>query len=363
MSGQENSEKSRIASFLTVGIVTFNRERYLAEAISSVLSQSIQPAEILVVNDGSSDNTKGIIAEVRSRGVRGINLTVNSGRPQARSTVVSELKTEYLVWLDDDDTLPPGALELFVREIRAHPEAEVIYGDYLHCDEQMRPLELRTHPVVPQNQMLMNMVFENIVSNNGVVIKRSLFERIGGYDSTFPRCQDYEFWVRALLSGAIFHHHRQNCCNVRKHQANQANPLHTKDQSKHQCAIIRMILEKAKLEEIMPVLDWQSNPQNSAAEALQIIAGVLFDHGDDETSLDCLNAALDFTNSPKVKLMRALVLRALSLYQESSDAFAQALGEMEPSFKKMNIKVGAPRGSALLAETFAQAKSKVVPSQ
>src|SRR4028118_302914 len=111
----------------TVSIIIpcYNGERFLAETIESVLSQSYQKFEIIVVDDGSSDNTKGIATAYPS--VHYIYQD-NQGASVARNRGASESQGSYLIFLDSDDRLLANALELGVNYLDTHPDCGFVFG-------------------------------------------------------------------------------------------------------------------------------------------------------------------------------------------------------------------------------------------
>ena len=343
---------------VSVGIVTYNRASYLAEALESVRKQSPLPFETIVVNDGSSDETAEFLAKVQGtfpeNGLIVKNLSKNGGRPTARNKIVEAMNGDYLLWLDDDDTLDQNAIELAMTDIDNNPNADIIHGNVTVCDEFMKPLGLRQLRAVPREELLLHLVHENIISNNGTIIRRSLFNRVGLYNPEFPRGQDYEFFARAALAKAEFYHNGRSTCNIRQHRTNQSNPLETRHQSAQQCAIIKTILTTAQLSDIFPQLDWTKQPQESVAQSLATLARIFFDHNDGEAALELIETALKYSASNTLQLMRAFYLRSLSRFEESSNLFADVIANLESTLAPLNVIVGTSRGSARVAEEVDQ---------
>lgn len=348
--GSSLSDKKQAGARITVGIVTHNRVRYLKEAVESVLSQQSYVEEIIVVDDASADGTREYLSRLNEPKLHVIYREKNGGRSASRNEVVKAMKGDWLLWLDDDDTLTPDAIETQLECLKNHPEAEIIGGNYTECDEMLRPIKPRDHRIVPREQLLMHLVFENILPNGGVMLRREVFDKVGLYNTEFPRSQDYEFWVRAALADCRFIQHEKRIYNVRMHRGNLANPANIRRQSELQCRILRYMLENATLERIFPTLDWRANAGPSAAEALGIVAKVFFDHGDDEAALDCIKQAEQFHPSEGALLIKAFILRALNRTDEATEAFANAVVGLNPSLKSFLVELGAPRGSAAVAE-------------
>src|ERR687898_2245292 len=122
---------------VTVVIPCYNQAHFLGEAIESVLSQSYEHFEIIVVDDGSTDETSEVAS--RYEGVRLIRQE-NRGLAGARNRGLEEAKGEYVVFLDADDRLLPGALEAGLGCFEAHPECAFVFGNSRRIPEGGTPL-------------------------------------------------------------------------------------------------------------------------------------------------------------------------------------------------------------------------------
>jgi glycosyltransferase involved in cell wall biosynthesis len=109
---------------ITVIIATYNRAAWLPAAIDSLLNQTRQPDEILVVNDGSSDNTAEVLSRYTTP-VRVINQE-NNGLSAARNVALRDVQSDLLAFLDSDDSLPPHSIAERARVLEARPEFDVV---------------------------------------------------------------------------------------------------------------------------------------------------------------------------------------------------------------------------------------------
>src|SRR5918993_3738999 len=126
---REERDLEKVAGpLVTVVIPCYNQAHFLTEAIESVLSQSYPNFEVVVVDDGSTDDT----SEVASRYPQKVRLIrqENRGLAGARNTGIGHARGEYLVFLDADDRLLPKALEVGIEQLEAHPECAFVSG---HC--------------------------------------------------------------------------------------------------------------------------------------------------------------------------------------------------------------------------------------
>ncbi len=127
---------------VSVIIATYNRTHFVCEAIESVLNQTFPDFEIIVIDDGSIDNTKQVLEKYASR-IQYI-FQENKGRAEARNTGIKNAKCEYIAFLDDDDIWLPNKLEKQVIFLDSHPDIELVYTFTEVINEQGRLLEEET---------------------------------------------------------------------------------------------------------------------------------------------------------------------------------------------------------------------------
>jgi glycosyltransferase involved in cell wall biosynthesis len=183
---------------VAVVIPAFNHARYLAEAIDSVLAQEYPNVDLLVIDDGSTDDTAHVLERYgtrlrwRSRGNRGQSVTLNEGW--------SDTRGDILLYLGDDDLLLPGAIATAAAAMEADPSLAGVYGDYSIIDEQSRTLRRVSMPDVDLRRMLRD--FEPPPAA-GTFVRRSVWEEIGGWDPSFRQVPDRDFYQRVLLRGRM----------------------------------------------------------------------------------------------------------------------------------------------------------------
>ncbi|GJG84961.1 hypothetical protein tb265_01420 [Gemmatimonadetes bacterium T265] len=186
---------------VTVVIPTYGRAQYLLAAVDSVLSQTRPPREVIVVDDGSPDDTGARVAPlVREGRIRYIRRE-NGGMAVARNTGAAAATSEYLLFLDDDDLLVPFALEWMVPELEAHPEAGLVAGGAV----LFRGDEVPAVVDDPSPSELMELTgclqLNPLRSSGQVLMRRSAFEALGGWQNRYPGVQDWDLWLRLLKRG------------------------------------------------------------------------------------------------------------------------------------------------------------------
>ncbi|MCC6931810.1 MAG: glycosyltransferase [Deltaproteobacteria bacterium] len=335
---------------VAIGIVTYNRLDFLKQALYSALIEEQFIKEIIVVDDGSTDGTKEYLQSLNNPKVKPIIHQTNQGRPTARNSVVQNLTSDFLIWLDDDDSLIPGIIKSHLTHLSKNPSAQVIYGNLIMSDENLTPYKQLTYRQIPANQVLLNLLFEDVFPQPGTMIHNSVFKLVGPYDSRKLRAQDYDFWARAAIAGCSFSLNNTPVVLYRQHKQNLANPEEVRHQSKYQCEIIEHILAHAKIENIFSTFDWSNKAQESAAQAMQIVAKIFFDHGNDALALECIDHSLSFVTDPRSAAMKAMILRAQNNLAAATEQFSHLAMQIFPDLNYMYQPIGAPRGSLAVAE-------------
>jgi hypothetical protein len=183
----------------------FNRERFVDEAIESVIGQDFTDFELLMVDDGSTDGTPEILRDWAQRDPRIVVVTSpeNQGIPAALNLGLRHARATYVARLDSDDIMMPLRLAGQAAVLDSEPDVVLascayelmdVHGNYLDTWRGDEPHEVVTY--------LLN--FYNIVGGGGqVMFRRSEVIEEGGYDCAYPSSEDYDLWVRLLRRGRI----------------------------------------------------------------------------------------------------------------------------------------------------------------
>jgi len=189
-------------SQLSVGVIipTYNRARYLRQAIASALAQSRMPTEVIVIDDGSTDETPEILREFAAP-VRVIRQS-NRGRSAARNVGLLAATTDAVIFLDSDDILLPTCIERLIAPLEANPSVDVAYGDAQVIDAKGN-IAARYGDVYAGNRPSGN-VFAELAQRCFLTVT-SMVRRIAlagvDFDEGLERCEDYDLWRRIACRG------------------------------------------------------------------------------------------------------------------------------------------------------------------
>jgi glycosyltransferase involved in cell wall biosynthesis len=177
---------------VSVIIPTYNRRDLVREAIASVLTQSFDDFELIVVDDGSEDGTAEAVHEFP--GVRYV-YQPNRGVSAARNLGVSLSQDELIAFLDSDDLWQPRKLEQQVAFFVEHAEGQICQTEELWLRNGVRINPHNKHRKAGGDIFARSLDL-CLVSPSAVMMRRELFERMGGFDEDLPACEDYDLWLR-----------------------------------------------------------------------------------------------------------------------------------------------------------------------
>jgi glycosyltransferase involved in cell wall biosynthesis len=187
---------------LCVLMATYNDEKYIAAALDSILSQTYGDFELLVINDGSSDGTEGILREyARKDGrVRVVLCDKNTGLASALNLGLRETGADLVARMDADDVALPDRLEKQMEYLAAHPEIDVL-GTFCEDIDEFgdRTGRIRRMPLGSEKNAAL--VWTNPVIHPTIMFRRDRIMRLGGYNATLRRRQDYDLWFRVIAAG------------------------------------------------------------------------------------------------------------------------------------------------------------------
>ena len=165
----------------------------LGEAVDSVLAQTASDYELIVVDDGSTDETHLRLRDYDTR----LTVLTQSRRGVAAARNVGAVRAsgEYLAFLDSDDLWHPRKLRRQLDFMQRNPDVEICQTEEIWIRNGARVNPRRKHRK-PSGDIFRPSLELCLVSPSAVMMRRELFERVGGFDESFPMCEDYDLWLR-----------------------------------------------------------------------------------------------------------------------------------------------------------------------
>lgn len=203
-----------------VSIITpcYNAGRFIGNAIESVLAQNV-PYQLIIVDDGSTDDTQEVVARYRG------NIEVlhgdHSGVANARNRALAQIRGRYVLLLDADDSLEPGALHSLVNAVSGTDQ--IVYGGFTSWDAGMqRRLAVHAAPRLLPHPFI-SLSRGNFSPPGAMLFPRGVFDAAGIFDQAVAGCEDWDFLIRAARSGFRFRRISRPVFNYRRHTASASN--------------------------------------------------------------------------------------------------------------------------------------------
>jgi glycosyltransferase involved in cell wall biosynthesis len=264
---------------VTLGVATYNRDTYLAEAIRSGLDQDVQRLEVLVVVDGSTNPRidEVLTAFATDPRVRVVRHERNLGIAAAYNTFVAQGRGDLIAMIGDDDVCLPGRLRRQLEIFDRFPDTGVVHGDAVVIDAKGRRTGVWNSRDFTPAQLVQSLFrSHNHLVDPTRMVHRRVYEDVGGYDERYPLANDFDFWLRAAG-----HHRFRHCPGgplvaIRRHGEN------TSDESRRDRELVDVegaleaALERYTLRELVPELDWGVlDPADAERQAIVRLAGAL----------------------------------------------------------------------------------------
>lgn len=199
-------------------ISTYNRSEMLIRAIDSVLAQTYKDFELIIVDDCSTDNTKHTVDLYSDKRIKHIKTPTNTGAdPIPKNMGAKIAQGEYLYFLDDDNELYPHAFESTMKKMKK--SVDVVYGDMWLEEINEQGI---THDFDRQFLLL-----RNYIDTSEVLLRKSVFEYVGGFDVTLKKFIDWNLWVRIMKAGFTFVHLKSTILHYHLHENTKSNRVKT----------------------------------------------------------------------------------------------------------------------------------------
>lgn len=182
----------------------YNGSPYLNAAISSILRQTLNQFEFLIIDDASTDGSRGQLKTWADRDerIRLIFHSKNRGLGYSLREGVREAKGNWIARMDDDDIALPDRLERQISYLNEHPDVDILSGWAIDCDRDGNPLRLRQVPT--SHEEIVRLIWTIPIVHPAVIFRRDAIIDAGSYSATLRRRQDYDLWFRCVEAGLRF---------------------------------------------------------------------------------------------------------------------------------------------------------------
>lgn len=211
-----------MATPISIIITAYNREKYLSQAIASVLAQTYRGFELLIWDDGSSDHSLEIAHNYAKRDCRiRVVAAEHQGTAAALKAATAKTSGTYLGWVDSDDLLAPTALAETVRILDKYPKIGIVYTDYFLIDESGQIKDYGKRCRIPYSQERLLIDF---MTFHFRLIRRCVFDQVGGIDESMVYVEDYDLCLRLSEVTKVWHlktplyYYRSHESNISKHK-------------------------------------------------------------------------------------------------------------------------------------------------
>lgn len=188
-----------MSDLVSIILPTYKRAVRLPGALESCLSQTYTNIELVVVDDGSPDNTGEVVQEFAKRDPRVQYVRQDNAKlPAALNTGHRAAKGRFLTWTSDDNRYDPDAIEVMVKYLNEHPEVGLVYCNVRVVDGAGNQLEVRRYPDPDR-------IWEGSCVGACFLYRREVYEAVGDYDRNLFLAEDYDYWLRINQKFTIHH--------------------------------------------------------------------------------------------------------------------------------------------------------------
>jgi len=189
---------------ISIVMSCYNGERWLSEAIKSVLLQTFQDWELVIIDDGSQDGSADMISDFASLDRRIIPIAKqNTGLPDSLNCGIARAQGEWIARLDADDLCEPNRLAVQLSAVKSNPELVFLGSGLIHVDEDNR--EVARYPYPGTHRLLLHGMLSSgrFPAHSSAFIRAKTLREIGGYRTRFLRAQDLDLWLRLSVVGKL----------------------------------------------------------------------------------------------------------------------------------------------------------------
>lgn len=178
----------------------YNGENYIKDAIDSVLNQSLKDFVLIIVNDGSTDQTEQIILSYTDSRIKYYKNECNKGLTYSRNRLISLAETKYVAFLDSDDIALPERFKLQYNYLENNPSVDLVSGSMISFDETGKENKNNFNFELNAEELKTHLLFYNPISTSTVFLRKNSLNGLSFRDS-YPPCEDFDLWTRLIQNG------------------------------------------------------------------------------------------------------------------------------------------------------------------
>jgi len=268
--------QSRDNPLISVIMPAYNAAEYIAEAIESILIQNYRNFELVVVDDGSTDNTKDIVASFKDDRIKYI-YKENAGVASARNLAIRQAKGQYVMLLDSDDMMVPDCIAAHLQEFEKYPEADLAYSDVLLIDGSSKPIRVMKKPEYQDRRHMIRDLFRagHPIIPFRLGIRRSVFDKIGLYDEELTVAEDYDM-IRRFVKAGLKAHHLSKPLHLRRVRHDSLSRTTTVDKARNHFDVVKRFTDTFAYDELFPGVAWDKIPSEMRQLHAKCLAAVTY---------------------------------------------------------------------------------------
>lgn len=205
-------------------IPAYNAEEYIERSVASLVRQSQTLHEIIIIDDGSSDDTVKIVKALQRTYEHIVLLQqANQGASAARNTGLNNAQGDWILFLDADDECAPTLIETYTRFLQENPARYcAVYSQALQVDERGEAISgiFSGYDLHGQEGFVQMLLRNPIISPSGSLVKKTILDEMNGFDTSIKYVEDVDFWLRLLLNGNNIGHVCEPLSFIRRHSSN-----------------------------------------------------------------------------------------------------------------------------------------------
>lgn len=261
---------------VSVIIPAYNAAKYIAEAIESVLIQNYKNFELIIIDDGSTDQTKDIIASFKDDRIR-YYYQDNSGLAAAYNAGIKNSKGVFIIKLDIDDMMTPDFISKHLMEFEHHPEAELVYCDDCLVAEDTKPIRVIERPEYTDRKLLIRDLFRRgfPVVPFRTCIRRGVFEKIGFFEESLRMAEDYDM-MRRFVKADLKAHHLKGAFYIRRLTSDSLSRNFSIENAKFHFDVVKRFTNTFSYDELFPDVAWDKIPAELRQSHAKCLAAVTF---------------------------------------------------------------------------------------